>query len=179
MQMAARQPRIAILPLTRTPERESAYQWLLKLYAQRFVFLNLAGRAPIRRQEQALQQRITVLRAGPNLAQLLRHGFGLRQIVQSSSVEDMLRLLERGHVDALYGSELIHLDKIRGSGRDPARFQVGLELEAGEIWLAAGSGVEAAERARMLEAQQAMLRDGSVERLFRAYGIKPREPDLR
>lgn len=178
VQMAAQQPRVAILPLTRTPEREGAYQWLLKLYVQRFVFINLAGRAPIQRAEQARQQRIAVLRASANLALLQRHRFSDTQVVQASSVGDMLRLLERGHVDAVYGSELIILDKIRSSGRDPARFQVGLELEAGEVWLAAGSGVEAAERARMLEVQQAMLRDGSIERLFRAYGIRPREQDL-
>lgn len=179
MQMAAQQPRVAILPLTRTPEREPRYQWLLKLYVQHFVFITLADRPRIKQLEQARQLRITVLRASPNLAQLQHRHFSDKQVVQANSVEDMLRLLERGHVDALYGGEAINLDKIRSSGRDPARFQIGLELEAGEVWLAASGGVEEAERARLQELHQAMLRDGSIERLFRAYGIRPREQDLR
>lgn len=178
MQMAAQQPRVAILPLTRTPEREPHFQWLLKLYVQHFVFINMTERPPIQRLEQARQLRITVLRASPNLAQLQRERFSDKQVVQANSVEDMLRLLERGHVDALYGGVLINLDKIRSSGRDPTRFQVGMELVAGDVWLAAGAGVEETERARLLEAHQAMLRDGSIERLFKAYGIKPREQDL-
>ena len=179
MQMAGGTPRIAILPLTRTPEREANFQWLLKLYVQHFVFINRAGSAPVQSLEQARGLRLTVLRASPNLAQLQRHGFDEQRIVQASSVEDMLRLLERGHVDAIYGGDVINMDKVRGSGRDPARFQIGLELESGEVWLAAGSGVEEAERARLQEVHQAMLRDGSIERLFRAYGIRPREQDLR
>ncbi|QPF71587.1 transporter substrate-binding domain-containing protein [Roseateles sp. DAIF2] len=179
MQMAANNPRVAILPLTRTPEREPRYQWLLKLYVQHFVFINRGGQPPVSTLEQARGLRLTVLRASPNLAQLQRHGFDARQVVLANSVEDMLRLLERGHVDALYGGDVVNMDKVRSSGRDPAQFQVGLELEAGEVWLATSSGVEDTERARLQELYQAMLRDGSVERLFRAYGIRPREQDLR
>jgi polar amino acid transport system substrate-binding protein len=180
MQMATSgTPRIAILPLTRTPEREPRFQWLLKLYVQHFVFINRSDRPPVQSLEQARGLRLTVLRASPNLAQLQRHGFDEQRIVQASSVEDMLRLLERGHVDAIYGGDVINMDKVRGSGRDPARFQVGMTLESGEVWLAASGGVEPAELERLREAHQSMLRDGSIERLFRTYGIRPREQDLR
>lgn len=179
MQMATGTPRVAILPLTRTPEREPNFQWLVKLYVQHFVFINRSGRPPVQSVAQARGLRLTVLRASPNLAQLQRHGFDEQRIVQAASVEDMLRLLERDHVDAIYGGDVINMDKVRGSGRDPARFQVGMTLESGDVWLAAGAGVEEAERARLQDAHQAMLRDGSIERLFRAYGIRPREQDLR
>jgi hypothetical protein len=32
-----------VLPLTRTPERENKYRWLLKLYRQTFIFVGLRG----------------------------------------------------------------------------------------------------------------------------------------
>ena len=179
MQKASAQPRVAILPLTRTPEREPHYQWLLKLYVQHFVFINRAGRPPVSSLEQARRLKLTVLRASPNLAQLQRHGFKDELVLQAHSVEDMLRQLERGHVDAIYGGDVINMDKVRGSGRDPAQFQVGMELESGEVWLAASAGVDAAELARLQQARHAMLQDGSIERLFKAYGIRPRAEDLR
>lgn len=179
IQTASQQPRVLILPLTRTPEREAQYQWLIKLYVQHFVFINRVGQPAVQSLEQARGLRVTVLRGSPNPGQLLRQGFDESRIHPASSVEDMLRALERGHVDAIYGGDVINLDKVRNSGRDPARFQVGMELDAGEIWLAAGSGIEPAERQRLQQAQQSMLRDGTVERLFRAYGLRPREQDLR
>ena len=100
-------------------------------------------------------------------------------MLQAHSVEDMLRQLERGHVDAIYGGDVINMDKVRGSGRDPAQFQVGMALESGEVWLAASAGIDEAELARLQDARQAMLRNGSIERLFKAYGIRPRAEDLR
>lgn len=179
MQMASKSPRVAILPLTRTPEREPNFQWLVKLYVQHFVFINRSGQPPVTDLAHARTLRLTVLRASPNHVQLLRHGFDARRIVQANSVADMLRLLDRGHVDALYGGDLINMDKVRGSGRDPADYQIGIELESGEVWLAVGAGMEPAEQELLREAHQAMLRDGSIERLFKAYGIRPRAEDLR
>jgi polar amino acid transport system substrate-binding protein len=177
--IAGAQPRIAILPLTRTPEREPQFQWLLKLYVQHFVFINRSGQPAVASVAQARRLRLTVLRGSPNLAQLQRHGFDTERVVQASSVEDMLRLLEKGFVDAIYGGDIVNMDKVRGSGRDPAAFQIGLPLESGEIWLAASGGFGDADRQLLKDAHQALLREGGVERLFRGYGIRPRAEDLR
>jgi len=176
---ASSRPRVAILPLTRTPEREPQFQWLLKLYVQHFVFINRSGRPAVASLEQARQLRLAVLRGSPNLAQLQRNGFNAGLVTQASSVEDMLRLLERDVVDAIYGGDVINMDKVRGSGRDPAAFQVGMTLESGEVWLAASGGFSEADRQLLKDAHQALLREGVVEKLFRAYGIKPRAEDIR
>lgn len=178
MQMTHHHPRVAILPLTRTPEREGRHQWLLKLYVQHFVFINRADRPPVTELAQALRLRVAVLRASPGPAQLLRRGFNSAQVLLAPSVEDMLRQLERGHVDAIYGGDVICMNKVSDSGRDTAQFQIGMALESGDIWLATGGGVEDAERGRLRATHQTMLRDGSIERLFRAYGIRPRAEDL-
>ena len=176
---ASGRSRIAILPLTRTPEREAQFQWLLKLYVQQFVFINRSPQPPVVSLEQARQLRLAVLRGSPNLAQLQRNGFNASLVTEASSVEDMLRLLERDLVDAIYGGAVINMDKVRGSGRDPAAFQVGLPLESGEVWLAASGGFSEVDKQLLREAHLALLREGTVERLFRSYGIKPRAEDLR
>lgn len=176
---ASNQPRIAILPLTRTPEREQHFQWLLKLYVQRFVFINRSGRPPVAGLDQARRLRLAVLRGSPNLAQLQRHGFNAALVTQAGSVEEMLRLLERGLVDAIYGGDVINMDKVRTSGRDVTAFQVGLSLASGEVWLAASGGFSEGDKQLMKDAHQALLSEGTVDRLFRRYGIKPRAEDLR
>lgn len=179
MQMAAEQPRVAILPLTRTPERESRYQWLVKLYVQHFVFISRAGDPPVKTIEQARQMKVTVLRGSPNLAQLQRHQFNDSLIAQANSVEDMLRLLDRGLVEAIYGGDAVNMDKVRTSGRDAGRYQVGMRLESGEVWLAGSGGFDEADRQRLRAAHLTMLKDGSIEKLFAAYGIKPSADDLK
>jgi len=179
MLLAGERPRTLILPLNRTPEREARFQWLLKLYAQHFVFLTLDSRPRVETLEQARRLRIGGLRGSSNLSKLQQAGLAASRIYQSASVSDMHRALERGVVDAIYGSELIHTDAWRRSGRDPARLQVGLSLESAEIWLAALGGVTEAEAARLREHHEAMLADGSVERLFKRYGLKVRPEDLR
>lgn len=177
--LASSQPRTAILPLTRTPEREPNFQWLVKLYVQHFVFINRAGQAPVTDLRRAKTLRIAVLRGSPNLAQLSRHGFDDAQVMQASTVEDMLRLLERGIVDAIYGGDVVNMDKVRSSGRDASRFQIGMTLESGEVWLAAQGGFSDAEQATLEQAHRSLLREGLVEQLFRSYGMRVRTGDLR
>lgn len=179
MHLTQQQPRVAILPLTRTPEREAQFQWLLKLYVQHFVFISRSDDAPVTHLARARRLRVGVLRGSPNLAQLQRHDFSEARIVQASSVEDMLKLLERSHVDAIYGGELVCLDKARSTGRDLAALHVGLRLESGEVWLAGSSGFSDADRLRLEDSHRALLRDGSIERLFRSYGIRPKPEELR
>ena len=179
MLLASEKPRTLILPLNRTAEREARFQWLLKLYAQRFTFLTLVGKPRVETLEQARRLRIGGLRGSSNLDKLRQEGIEPARVYQSASIGDMQRALERGLVDALYGSELIHTDAWRRSGRNPADLQTGLTLESADVWLAAQGGITEAELARLHQAHEALLADGSVERLFKRYGLKLRQEDLR
>jgi len=179
MLLASEKPRTLIIPLNRTPDREARFQWLVKLYAQHFVFLTLAGKPRVESIEQLRDLRISGLRGSSNLGKLQQQGISLDRIYQATSIADMHRALDRGIVDAIYGSELIHTDAWRRGGRDPARLQLGLSLEAADIWLASQGGITEAELARLHDTHEAMLADGSVERLFKRYGLKVRPEDLR
>ena len=169
-------PHTAILPLTRTPEREVHFTWLMKLDTQHFVFINRHGDTPVTSLEQARKLRIVVLRGSPNLAQLLNRQFSEAQIAQATKVEDMLRMLERGAVDALYGGNVINMEKIRASGRNPAGFQIGMLVESADMWLAGGQGFSDSEQAAWRQAYDAMAKDGSLARLYRSYGLPPPQP---
>lgn len=179
MLVAAARPRTLIVPLNRSADREARFQWLVKLYTQRFAFVTLAGQPRVETVEQARRLRIGGLRGSANLDKLRQEGVQPGRIYEAASVGDMQRALERGLVDALYGSELTHADVWRRSGRNPALLQTGLTLEAADIWLAAQSGITEAEQARLQHAHETLLADGSVERLFKRYGLKFRAEDSR
>jgi polar amino acid transport system substrate-binding protein len=180
MLLAAEKPRTLILPLNRTSGREARFQWLVKLYAQRFAFITLASRPRVDTIEQARSLRIACLRASSNVDQLQKQGVQLARVYQSTSIADMQRALEHGLVDAIYGSELIHTDAWRRSGRDIALLQTGLTLESAEVWLAAArNGISESEMLRLQQAHEALLADGSVESLFKRYGLKFRPEDSR
>ncbi|NRR34070.1 transporter substrate-binding domain-containing protein [Oxalobacteraceae bacterium] len=164
-------PRTAILPLTRTPEREAHFKWLVKLDTQHFVFINRSGEPAVSSLEQARKLRIVVLRGSPNLAQLLNRDVPPSQIAEATRVEDMLRLVERGIVDALYGGNVINLEKIRASGRDPARFQVGMRVESADMWLAGSKDLSDSEQQAWQQAYDGMLRDGALARIYRGYHL--------
>lgn len=169
--MVSHQPRTLILPLTRTPERENGFQWLLRLYAERFAFLTPPRQAPVAELSQARALRLVVLRGSPHRAQLLRHGIRAAQIREASSVDEAHRMLELGMADAAYGSSVIHLRQARDSGRPADWLRPGLVLETGDLWLAASQGFSSAEQRRLLDAHQGLQADGSLAELLRHYEL--------
>lgn len=169
--MVSHQPRTLILPLIRTPERENAFQWLLRLYAERFAFLTLNRQAPVLELQAARALRVAVLRGSPHRAQLLRHGIPAAQIREASTVDDTHRMLELGMVDAIYGSSVIHRRHARDSGRPADWLRAGLVLETGDLWLAASDGFSPAEQRRLLDAHQGLQADGTLAQLLRHYEL--------
>lgn len=171
MLMASTQARTLILPLTRTPEREAGFQWLLRLYVQHFAFLTKPDQDPVLTVEQARKQRIVVLRGSPNRAQLLRHGFTDEQIRETATVEDMHRMLELGMVDVVYGGTVTNQRQARDSGRAADWLRAGLILESGDMWLACSQGISEAEQRLLLTAHQGLQTDGSLTELLRRYDL--------
>ena len=138
--MAQYQPRTAILPLTRTPERETQYRWLVKLYRQNFVFITRSNPDfDVNSLDVLRRKRIVLLRSSPNLRQLQLRNF--HNVVEVNSVADMARMLRRNMVDAVYGGEMIGIRTLQAHGLRPDELLVGMTLDAGDIWLAGSDGV--------------------------------------
>lgn len=173
---ATSQPRVMLLPQTRTPAREAQFQWLLPLTMQHFSFMSLAHKPRVDNLDQAKQHKVGVLRGSPHAQRLQELGFDPRRVVLASGHDDLQRMLKLQMVDAIYGGELIALYSATHFGQ---ALQVGHTVESGEVWLAAGSGILPDEQRRMAEAHAALEADRLTERLFQRYGLalpQPREP---
>lgn len=169
--LALNEHRVLIAPLLRTPEREGQFQWLLRLYPLHRAFMSRGTEPAIASLEQARGLRIAVLRGTPDQRALISQGFSAAQLVLGSSTEDVLRLLEREHAGAIFGSDAMYLEKQRQRGKPANSLQLGLRQPAGDIWLAGSAGFEPEERQRLQQALAQLRREGTMERILRAYGL--------
>jgi len=170
LSMAETQSRVAVLPLTRMPDREKKYRWLVKLYRQNFVFISRSNAGfdlqslPVMRNK-----RVAVLRASPSMMQLQQQKFG--QLVVANSVDDMARMLKRDMVDALYGSETIALHKLHTTGLPRDQLAVGPVQASGDIWLGGSLDFTEADVAAWQEAMRTLVRDGTYSRILKRYNL--------
>jgi polar amino acid transport system substrate-binding protein len=170
LSMVGAQPRTLILPLTRTPEREANYRWLVKLYRQQFVFIALrSATVNIDSMDTLRELRIAVLRGSPNEGQLANRNF--KQVVPANSVLDMARMLERGMADAIYGGDAINLAVLAEYGIPRAQLQLSKPLDYGEIWLGGSLDIPESEALLWQNAMKQLVRDGVVRRTLARYGL--------
>ncbi|MES2300042.1 MAG: transporter substrate-binding domain-containing protein [Pseudomonadota bacterium] len=171
LMMTTNTARIAVLPLTRTPEREADYRWLAKLYWQNFVFISRHGTVDLNNTAALKNRKIVVLRGSPHLKALLDAGF--KSVGECSTVSDCMRMLKTGIVDLTYGGEAIHRGVANLAGASEGDFDYSATFRSGEIWLAGSKDFSDAEAAAWQAAMKAMHADGSYARILRKHGMDP------
>jgi len=165
-------PRVTVIPLTRTAEREAHFQWLVRLYQQQYVFITRADKPPISSIDEARKiKRIAVLRGSPTLDFALNDHFRRANFFEDTSVEIGFRDLDAGIVDAYYGGKAISIDTLRATGRQLADYHFGATLGGGDIWLAASGGFSESDIAALRAAFDALVKDGTYARLLNKYKL--------
>lgn len=172
--MAQSRTHTLILPLTRTPERETRYRWLVPLYTRHIVFFALGSRgADFLSLESLRKQRVGTLRSTPGLRQLRDHGF--TQVIEIESNAKMARMLKLGMLEALYGDELINRYSLQKSGLGAADLKVSPAQQTDVLWLGGSKDISDAEIALWQDALAQIRRDKTLDRILRKYQLK----DLR
>ncbi len=171
---AQSQSRVAVLPMTRTPEREEQFVWLVKMAVQRFGPISKHSHKPrIDTLEQMRNLRIVVMRGSPTYDYLIRNNFKTEQILIESSIESMFKALDKGFVDVIYGSEQINTAVMQNTGRKLAHYHIGATVDLGEIWLAGSKDFTQQDAQAFQQAMAALHKDGSYARLMKKYNLKP------
>jgi polar amino acid transport system substrate-binding protein len=166
--LATSRPRSAVFPLTRSPEREARYRWLAPLYHEDFIFLSLKnGKFDSASPERNKGRRIGTLRGSLMIGYL--HQLGYTNVVEAASVEEGMRFLRRGIVDAICGDREI-LRSLQG-GRMHSDFAVSPTLRATTTWLGGSLDFSDAEAQRFEQAMKGMIEDGSYARILKKYQL--------
>lgn len=170
--LAETEPRVAVIPLTRTAEREAHFQWLVRLFRQHYVFITKAGNAPIDSIDAAHAiKRIGVLRASPTVDFALAEHFSPSSLAHEVSVEAGLKDLDAGLIDSYYGGLEISTGTINSSGRKLSDYHFGVALGGGEIWLAASGGFTENDIAALRQAFDDLNADGTYAKLLQKYKV--------
>jgi polar amino acid transport system substrate-binding protein len=170
--LALADPRVAVIPLTRTPPREARFQWLVRLYRQQYVFITKIDKPPITSIDEARKvKRIGVLRGSPTADFAESDHFPLSSILKNNSVEAGLKDLDAGIVDTYYGGEAITKETIRSTHRKLADYHIGVAMGGGDIWLAASGGFSDSDVAALRKAFDELVNDGTYARLLKKYDL--------
>lgn len=166
------QERILILPLTRTHERETKFTWLAKMSVQHFVLISRSNQVPqLHTVDDLKGKQIAVLRGSPTLSFLQKQQVPARQITIEAKNELLLKALDHGLVDAIFGSAEINRQVIRKSGRSLAHYHFGPTLTQGDIWLAGCKGFSQEDQHTFRQAWETLQKDGTAAKILKKYEL--------
>ncbi|MBV8658007.1 MAG: transporter substrate-binding domain-containing protein [Burkholderiales bacterium] len=162
---------VAVLPLTRIPEREHDYVWLVELYHQEFMWIS-RGEAHLTLDtfDAARDLRIGVLHGSASADMLRSRNF--RKVVEGMTHLDLWRMLNAGLVDAILGGNEVENYRLRELGLNPKDYRFGKTLDYSPIWLAGSSDFTPQEVAQWTHALEAMKQDGSYAQIMAKYGLQ-------
>ncbi|WP_158643165.1 substrate-binding periplasmic protein [Pseudoduganella lurida] len=164
----ATQPRTAIFPLTRTPERENAFRWLAPLYREQFVFMAEAGGTNVADLAALRQRRIAILRGSAQVENLKAMGY--TRLVPTASMVEGLRFVHQGMADAIYGDQAIVSHTARRL-YPQGTWTASAALLSTTTWLGGSPDFGEDEAAALQAALEAMRADGSYARILRSYAL--------
>lgn len=163
--------RSAIFPLTRSPEREHQYRWLARLYHEHFLFMALKGSKSFDVNEPARykERRIGILR-GSLMIKVLKDS-GYKHIVEATSIDESVRFLKRGIVDAVFGDRAIFRASV--DGRADRDYVMSGALRTTSTWLGGSLDFTEAEAAQFQKAMKDMVDDGTYAAILKKYDLAP------
>lgn len=168
--LAQAEPRVVVLALMRTTEREAKYQWLVKMYQQQYVFLTRADAPPVQSMDEARKlKRIGVLRGAASGDFLQDQHIPKSVLLESATTAASLKDLDAGFVDAYCCSVAVCGETILQSHHNLADYHFGAKLAGADIWLAASGGFSQDEVRAMRKAFDTLVKNGTLARLQKKY----------
>ena len=165
--LAGSLPATAIYPLTRLPEREQQFRWLVPLYEEQFLLLAVKGK--LRPLAEMRSQRIALLR-GAGQAAILRE-LGFTRLVEAASIDEVHRFLLGGMADAAFGERRIVAASLKGHAAQEGAFELSEPVRSTTAWLAGSLDFDADDVALFQRALADMNNDGSLRRIFTRHGF--------
>ena len=165
-QIAMTEPNIGILSLTRSPEREDKYRWLVKIVTDDLVWS--AGRAWTSR---ASTRRRTAPPAcccarAPKRCCAKRASRASSPRPRSGSTR---RRLKERRIDAWLAPRLMVIYAMQEVQGDLGTLNMGEIVRASDIYLAASKSLPDSEAAKWEQAFESMKADGSYDRIVQKY----------
>lgn len=165
-EIAQAEPDVGILALTRTPEREDKYRWMVKILTDDLVLVGAPG-VDVSELSRVRDRPIGVL--ANSGAEALVRGLGFTKV--SPQREEWLnaRRIRDRRIDAWLAPRAMVIHAVREVRGNLDVLQFGQIVRSSEIWLAASKNVPESEARRWQAAFDAMRADGTWATIQRRY----------
>jgi len=177
--IAQSEPNVGILALTRTPERESRYRWLLRLLSDDLVLVGSPG-VDVSDLAKVRERPVGVLqRSG---AEALLRGLGFARLSPQPEEWMNAKGLKERRIDAWVAPRLMVIHAVREVRGNLDALQFGQIVRPSDLYLAASRDLSDEQARRWQAAFESMRADGSYERIVRqslAARIDPVDDEKR
>lgn len=161
----------AIIPLTRTPEREKDYQWLAPLFDYHFVIVTRGEVVPPRSIDDAKHLAIGVLRGNPMEVTLPRMGF--TNVKPGTSEGLLARQLQVNLIDAWVVADLVARDTYKKAGGNPDELRFGPRIgEPMRIYLGASPEFPKEYSKQIADAVNRLRSTGAIDGILNKYRVR-------
>lgn len=177
--IAMTEPGIGILALTRTPEREDKYRWLVRILTDDLILVGGQG-VDVSSLDKVKNRPTGVLLLSGAQALLTEKGFSRIEPAPEEWIN--ARKLRDRSIDAWLAPRQMVIYAYREVGGDPTVLNIGEIVRPSEIWLAGSKSLSDAEAAKWQKAFQEIRADGTFERIVAKYNrmkVVPIPDELR
>jgi len=162
------QPTLAIIPFTRTAEREKNYKWIADLFSFTNRVVTVGRATPLKTIEEAVDLETGILNGSAFVPIATELGFKKLRFVTTDLIN--AKKLAAGHLDAWIISQYQERYLYAQVGGDPAKLQMGPALgETRHIYIAADLKFPDAEAKAIYDAVERLRAKGELEKILQTY----------
>jgi polar amino acid transport system substrate-binding protein len=172
-ELAQTRPDIGILALTRSPEREDKYRWIVNVITDDLLLVGSTG-IDVSQLDNVKNRPVGVLKSSGAEALLRERGF-TRIIASSEERLNAVELRDR-RIDAWLAPRAMILFAYREAGGDASNLVFGEIVRQSDIYFAGSKSLSDAEVARWQQAFEAIKADGTYGRIVERYRRPKVEP---
>lgn len=167
--LAQAEKNVMIFPMTRTPQREASYEWVIKIFNMERSFTSLPGSKPINSMEEARAAgAVGVLEKSASL-NFLKDG-GITNIVEFPSNKAMIDGLKTAQVATIYLPVPFSKSEWRTLG-GTGSLVFGKAIKISASYIAASPNSDAISPAKWAEAFDVLQQDQTFDKLMAKYGL--------
>lgn len=165
---AKTEPDTVILCLTRTPDRENDYKWVVEVLKPKLVFVSAKPTAPVNSFDEARSLAHITVRASTNFEEMLRQK-GILNIETVQKEEQNAQKLEVQHADAWLSYDLRARWVWRNMGADPAKLVIGKSMAEDSLQIGASKNMSDDTAVKISAAVEALRQDGTYRTIYTKY----------